>query len=293
MAIINFGSLNIDDVYAVDHIVQPGETLSATRYQVFPGGKGNNQSIALGRAGAAVRHVGCVGPDGAWLTDLLREAGVNADAVQTGTIPTGRAIIQVDAKGQNSIVLFPGANHHQSRGHFAAVLDSCQAGDTVLVQNETSEVPFVMTEAHRRGLRVVFNPAPMAPEVLAYPLDAVSLLVVNETEAAALCGQNGDAEKLSAALRSRWPTLDVILTLGGDGVLYRGKEGRIAVPGQRVDVVDTTAAGDTFIGYFLAAQQKGFDIRTALETANRAAAVTVTRPGAASSIPTWNEVISS
>jgi len=292
VAIVNFGSLNIDDVYAVDHIVRPGETLAARGYRIFPGGKGNNQSVALGRAGASVRHVGKVGRDGQWLLGLLQEAGVDTAGVVVEEGPTGRAIIQVDLQGQNSIVLFPGANRNLTDDEIRRALETCTPADTILTQNETSGVPFLLTEARRRGIPVAFNPAPMGPEVRGYPLEAVGLLAVNQTEAEALVGQPGTAAELLEALASRYPSAAVVLTLGGDGVIYQSAEGRVQVAGRRVKVVDTTAAGDTFLGYFLAARQRGWGVRRALETANQAAAITVTRPGAASSIPLWNEVVS-
>ncbi len=291
MSIINFGSLNIDDVYTVDHILRPGETLAASSYQIFPGGKGNNQSIALGRAGALVAHVGKVGADGLWLLDLLEKAGVDTSRVRKSDGPTGRAIIQVDSTGQNSILLFAGANKTLTHDELRAALDTCRPGDWILTQNEISGVSYLLAEAKARGLPVAFNPAPMGPEVLDYPLDAVTLLVVNETEAEALAGCSGSPERLLDALAIRYPDMQIVLTLGGDGVVFHSaSEGRLRVKGQSVKVVDTTAAGDTFLGYFLAARQRGFDIRKALETANQAAAITVTRPGAASSIPLWDEV---
>jgi len=292
MPIVNFGSLNIDDVYTVDHIVRPGETLAAQAYTLFPGGKGNNQSIALGRAGAQAAHVGKVGADGLGLLTLLDQAGVDTSRILRSEGPTGRAIIQVDAQGQNSIVLFPGANKQLTESDLRTALDACRPEDIVLTQNEISGVSFLLAEAARRGLKTAFNPAPMGPEVLGYPLDDLGLLVVNETEAEALAGRPGTPDQLLDALAGRYPRTEVILTLGGDGVVYRSSaEGTIRVPGQRVKVVDTTAAGDTFLGFYLAARQKGLTVRQALEAGNRAAALAVTRPGAASSIPFWNELV--
>jgi len=292
VSIVNFGSLNIDDVYSVDHIVRPGETLSAQGYQIFPGGKGNNQSIALGRAGARVRHVGKVGADGQWLLPLLQSAGVDTSGVTTDTGPTGRAIIQVDSHGQNSIVLFPGANRTLSEADIRRALEACTPDDIILTQNETSGVGFLLAEAQARGLFVALNPAPMGPEVLSYPLEGLGLLIVNETEAEALVGP-GTPDQILAAMARRFPSTQVVLTLGAAGVIFQSAaEGRFEVAGRRVSVVDTTAAGDTFLGFFLAARQRGLAVREALETANAAAAITVTRPGAASSIPHWDEVLS-
>jgi len=289
--IVNFGSLNLDDVYRVDRIVRPGETLSARSYQLFPGGKGLNQSLALGRAGALVRHVGRVGTDGRPLADLLAAAGVEVSGILVGREPTGRALIQVDDGGQNAIVLFPGANRTLSEAEIADALELCLPGDLVLTQNETSGTGFLLAEAARRGLKTVFNPAPMGPEVRDYPLETVGLLVMNETEAEALAGAGGPPEEVLGRLADRFPAGELVLTVGAEGAWYRSAdEGLLRVPGRRVRAVDTTAAGDTFLGYFLAARQAGLRVREALETANRAAALAVTRPGAASSIPWGGEV---
>lgn len=293
MSIVNFGSLNIDDVYRVHHIVRPGETISARSYQIFPGGKGCNQSVALGRAGVTARHVGKVGHDGKFLVDLLAKSGVDTTDIRVSEGPTGRAIIQVDDTGQNSIVLFPGANQEWTEAEVLAALDHCAEGDWILAQNEVSCMPFLLEQASQRRIPVALNPAPMGPEVLDYPLDAVRWLIVNETEAEALAGASGSPLFLAERLQKRVPASEVILTLGGDGVLCVGPEhSELRIPAIQVPVTDTTAAGDTFLGFALAELHQGTPLADALEWANRAAALTVTRSGAASSIPTKAEVIS-
>jgi len=293
MPIFNFGSLNVDDVYQVDHIVRPGETLAASSYRTFPGGKGNNQSVALARAGASVVHVGAVGPDGRWLVDLLTDAGIDTRFVQVSEQPTGRAQIQLDRHGQNSIVLFGGANQTLGPQSIRDALRHCAAGDWVLTQNETSGVADLLEQARRLGIPVAFNPAPLGPEVLTYPLEAVRLLILNETEAEALAGCPGSPDEWLSTLTSRYPDAAVLMTLGAEGAVYQSAtEGRIRVSGQRVKVVDTTAAGDTFVGYFLAARLAGRPVAEALDLANRAAAIAVTRPGALPSIPYGKEVVS-
>lgn len=292
MPIVNFGSLNIDDVYSVARIARPGETVAASAYTLFPGGKGMNQSVALGRAGAPAAHVGKVGTDGLWLLDLLQKAGVDTRGVLKSAGPTGRAIIQVDARGENAIVLFPGANRELTEDEIAAALGTCGPGDWVLTQNETSGVPFLLARAASRGLKTIFNPAPFGPEVLDYPLEGVSLLVVNQSEAEALAGRRGPPERLAGALVRRYSGTEVVLTLAADGVLFHSASETFRIPGLAVEAVDTTGAGDTFLGFYLAARQRGWENRRALEAANRAAALSVTRPGAASSIPSWDEVVS-
>ena len=289
--ILNYGSLNIDHVYRVPHFVQPGETLASTEYRRFAGGKGFNQSIALGRAGAAAAHAGCIGQDGLWLRDLLVEAGVDAAHLRVGDTPTGHAIINVATDGQNSIVLFGGANRTVTADEAGRVIGRFAPGDHLLLQNEISAVPEIMRLAHARGLRIVFNPSPMDERVADYPLDAVSCLIFNEIEGAQLSGAT-EPVRILETLRGRFPRATLVLTLGADGVLAaeEGSGPTVRVPAPRVTAVDTTAAGDTFTGYFLAERVRGASLPEALRTACAAAAICVTRPGAAASIPHRAEV---
>jgi ribokinase len=289
MTILNFGSVNIDHVYRVAHLVRPGETIASSDYRQFSGGKGFNQSVALARAGASVCHAGRIGGDGVWLREQLLADGADVQFLQIIDGPSGHAIIQVDAGGENSIILFGGANRTFTPEDARRILDNFGAGDWLLLQNEISAMPEILRLAGERGLRVVFNPAPMGAAVLDYPLDGVSIFVLNEVEGEAFTGAN-EAEAILAGMRSRFPDATVVLTLGAKGVIYDDGSQRIAVPARKVEVVDTTAAGDTFIGYFLAGLSAGDDPQIALETATRAAAICVTRPGAAPSIPRRGEV---
>ena len=283
MAILNFGSLNVDYVYRVGHIVRPGETLPSGAFDVFAGGKGANQSVALAKAGATVRHAGKVGQDGTWLIDKLAGLGVDASLIRVGEGRTGHAIIQVDDSGQNAIVLHAGTNHAIERGEIDHALAEAAAGDVLLLQNEINDVAYPIEQGHRRGLSVCFNPAPFDQQVAGYPLELVDTFVVNETEAAGLSGE-AEADSL-AALTQRFNQARIILTLGERGVAYRCGGEAVEVPAERVEAVDTTAAGDTFIGYYLAGCAEGRGVREALELATRAAALCVTRPGAMDSIP--------
>ena len=289
MQILNFGSLNIDHVYRVEHFVRPGETLSSTDYRVFMGGKGSNQSLALALAGAPVVHAGKLGSDGGWLKERLAGYGVDTALVEVGTGASGHAIIQVSASGENAIILHGGANREITAADAARVLASFGPGDWLLLQNEISAIPEIMRQAHNRGLTIAFNPAPMHTDVLAYPLELVRLFVVNEIEAAELSGER-EPDRILGAMRQRYPGAATVLTLGSDGAAYAGPAGTFRVPAPKVTAVDTTAAGDTSIGYFLAELLRGADPRRALEVACRAAALCVTRPGAADSIPRRAEV---
>jgi len=289
MRILNIGSMNVDHVYAVEHFVRPGETLASSRYQVFAGGKGFNQSIALGRAGAAVRHAGIVGKDGAWLVDRLSREGVDIEFVEVTDGPTGHAIIQVAPSGENAIVLFAGANHQVTQEAIDRAASSCSAGDYLLLQNETSAVANAIQIGKRRGLKVVLNPAPMTAAVRDYPLDAVDLFILNETEAQGLTGESS-ADAIRAAMRTRFPRAATVLTLGRQGAMYFDADRQLHQPAAAVQAVDTTAAGDTFIGYFLAELTQSNDPAKALALGCRAAAICVTRPGASDSIPLRKEV---
>jgi ribokinase len=285
--ILVFGSINIDHVYRVDHLVRPGETISSERYQCFAGGKGSNQSIALARAGAEVYHAGRIGADGLWLKEMLDDNGVDTSYVEVADGPSGHAIIQVDDEGENSIILYGGANRSISWKDVRKVLTDFGHGDYLLLQNEISAVPEIISGGAEKGLKIVFNPAPMHSGVLDYPLPKVDCFVFNEVEGRELTGKTGQDDILGAMM-DRFPGVCVVLTLKDKGVIYADTERKLTVPALTVKAVDTTAAGDTFIGYLLAGMVAGEDIETGLETACRAAAICVTRPGAADSIP-WKE----
>ena len=285
MKILNLGSLNIDLVYQVEHIARPGETIASSSHQVFAGGKGANQSAALARASASVFHAGQVGPEGQWLVDKLAGLGVDVQHIRFSDIPTGHAIIQVDRHGQNSIVLFAGANAQINRGAIDAALAHFGRGDMLLLQNEINDVAYILTAAAERGLTICLNPAPFGPEVCTYPLERVDLLIVNETEAIGLAG----ASTLTA-LAALCPRAQIALTLGAAGVQYRSPTEEFHLPAPHVEAVDTTGAGDTFIGYFLQGLAAGMTARESMARAIRAAAVCVTRPGAMDSIPAANEL---
>ena len=290
MPIVNFGSLNIDYVYRVPQIVRGGQTVTGLSFDTFAGGKGANQSVALARAGAKVFHAGCVGGDGQWLGQKLADDGVDVTHTKVTDAKTGHAVIQVDDAGENAIFLYPGANRQIERGHIDAVLGEFAAGDTLLLQNEINDVGYLIQAGHDRGLNVCLNPAPFDDDVGRYPLECVDLLVVNETEAAGMVGQAPAPADMLRQMAQRWPGATIVLTLGRQGAMYRCGDVELAVDAQKVDAVDTTAAGDTFIGYFLAARARGCEPVDCLTTAGRAAAICVTRPGAMDAIPTHDEV---
>ncbi len=290
MKILNFGSLNIDYVYAVDHFVRPGETLASSSMERHSGGKGLNQSIALANAGLQVFHGGKIGPEGEFLRDGLTKAGVNTDLIIKSDQPTGHAIIQVAPSGENSILLYGGANRSISKHDVDHALSRCTAGDWLLTQNETNNVPYLLERAAARGLKNFINPAPMTLEVSKYPLHLVSMLIVNEIEGAGLSGKTEYPEILKA-LRQQYPHAAVLLTLGAQGILYADQKESFSRAAEKAKVVDTTGAGDTFTGYFLASLAEEWNPRIAADRASRAAAICVSRRGAADSIPKRGEVL--
>lgn len=292
MKVLCFGSLNIDYTYRVSHFVRQGETLAAESLQVFSGGKGLNQAVALARAGAETWMAGAVGEDGRFLLEELAAAGVRTDHVCVlQQERTGNAIIQNDRTGDNCILLYGGANRAVTEAQVDAVLQHFSAGDWLLLQNEINQLPYIMRQAHARGLKIAFNPSPMETHVLEYPLESVDLFLLNRVEAAQLAGTDGaDGQALLAALRGRFSRAAVVLTLGADGAVYTDGAETVQQAAYPVQAVDTTAAGDTFTGFFLAARMRGEGAPRAMELASRAAAIAVTRRGAAPSIPTFAEV---
>lgn len=290
MKIFNFGSLNIDRVYAVDHFVRPGETLTSSAYNEFAGGKGLNQSIALARAGAEVYHVGKIGPDGMFLKQLLLDTGVNVSLLRNSDGPTGHAIIQVNSGGENSILLYGGANREITSSEIQDALDNAGPGDWILLQNETSGVAEIILSAAQRGLNVMFNPAPMTPDVLDMPLDRLQWLIVNEIEGEMISGQKKQQKTIDTIL-AKFPAISLILTLGSKGVHFANATERLFVPAIKVTPVDTTGAGDTFVGYFLSQLVTGASIKECLTLSSKASALCVTRQGAAQSIPTPKELL--
>jgi len=291
MKILNFGSLNIDHVYNVPHFVRPGETLSCELYSRFCGGKGLNQSIALARAGAEVAHAGCIGADGLFLKTILEQNGVDTSLIESVDGPGGHALIQVTPDGSNSIIIYGGANKTITAAYIEQVMGSFASGDYLLVQNEINAVPEIIRQGAEQGMKIVFNPAPMGPEVLDYPLELVDFFIVNEIEGEELTGARESGRILNGMIDT-YPQAVSVLTLGKQGAMLGRGDERITVPAVPVRAVDTTGAGDTFIGFFLAAIILGHDMEHALQTACRAAAVCVTRAGAADSIPAMAEVLS-
>ncbi|MCR4704553.1 MAG: ribokinase [Lachnospiraceae bacterium] len=289
MKVLDFGSLNYDYVYHVDHAVTPGETLDSSSLETFFGGKGLNQAISLARAGAEVFLAGQIGEEGASFIDLCKKSGVRADYVKTIPGKSGHAIIQLDKNAQNCILLYGGANRKQTRDNIDAVLSHFEKGDILLLQNEINELDYIIDKAYERGLQIALNPSPFDDALKACDLKKISIFLLNEIEGGQISGET-QPEKILDVMTAKYPEARIVLTLGSDGVIYRDKNETHKQGIFKVKAVDTTAAGDTFTGYFLASLCRNIPIKEALTLCAKASAITVSRMGATDSIPTLKEV---
>jgi len=283
MAIYNLGSINADHFYRLPHLPKPGETLPAREYSRGLGGKGANQSVAAARAGARVVHIGAVGQDGDWAIARLAEFGVNTDHIARLDMPTGHAIINVDDAGENAIVIYSAANMAQDKGRIRAALMAGGEGDFCILQNETNLVAYAAEIAQNKGMRVVYSAAPFQAEKAREVLPFVDILVLNEVEAAQLADALG-------VTSTHLPVSEVIVTRGARGAAYGAAGTEIEVPAFDVEAVDTTGAGDTWLGFFVAGLDAGMPVKGAMKFAAAGAALQVTRPGTAEAIPDLHEV---
>lgn len=287
--ILNFGSLNYDYVYTVHHIVQGGETIASAGMETYCGGKGLNQSIALARAGARVFHAGLVGEEGNQMIELCKESGVDARYIRKIAGKSGHTIIQVDQNAQNCIILFGGSNRKMTHALIDEVLQDFEAGDYLLLQNEINEIPYMIDQAYQKGMKIVMNPSPYDEHVEECDLSKIEILMINEVEGEQITGKK-DSTDILTELVNRYPDMKILLTLGSKGAIYCIKGQQFIQTAMKVDAVDTTAAGDTFTGYFLDSVLRGLPVEQALRRATAASALAVTRPGAAASIPMNAEV---
>ena len=285
MAFLAMGSLNYDDNYFLDHIVMPGETIASQAMESACGGKGFNQATALAKAGAEVFLAGIAGEaDGERILSEARQNGIKDTFLKKQKGYTGKAIIQIDRNGQNSIVLFGGTNRQWTSEYVDEVLKHFQKDDMLVLQNEINKTSEIIEKAWEKGIKVVLNPSPFEGKILDWPLDKVSLFLLNEVEGAQMTGEK-EPEKILEKLQEKYPKASFVLTYGEKGAWYAGADKKTYCPAKKVTVVDTTAAGDTFTGYFLASCSKGMGVEESLKRATAAAAVAITRKGAAVSIP--------
>lgn len=290
MKVLNFGFLNLDYVYQVESILIPGETQASKDRQIFCGGKGLNQSIALAKAGIPVYHAGLIGEGGEALLEVCKENGVNTEFIRQIPGPCGHTVIQVDKNGQNCILLFGGSNRSMTREFVDEVLDCFEEGDIILLQNEINELDYIIDRAYARHMMIILNPSPFDQALEQCDLTKISLFLMNEIEGFQITGER-EPDKILQKVKELYPNARVVLTLGSDGSMYQDDTGIYRQEIFKVKAVDTTAAGDTFTGYFIASIIEGLSVQEGLELAAKASAIAVSRPGATASIPLRSEVI--
>ena len=290
MRVLNIGSLNIDYVYSVDHIILPGETESTGSRDIFLGGKGMNQSCALAKAGVEVYHGGMIGQDGTMFLDACKEYGVHDEFIRIVDGPSGHTIIQIDKNAQNSILLFGGANQKMTTEFIDEVLSHFGSDDILLLQNEVNLLPYIVDKAFEKGMQIALNPSPFNEKLEAVDMKKISIFLLNEVEGFQLTGHT-ETEAILAELRRLFPHARILLTLGKDGAVYADETQTLFQPIFPVKAVDTTAAGDTFTGYFLAGLTQGLPMAEVLRISAKASSIAVSRPGAVPSIPYQSEVM--
>ncbi len=321
MKALVFGSLNLDIVYAVDHFVQPGETQSALSQRTNPGGKGLNQAIALARAGAPTCFAGCLGVSGDRLKHTLSENGVDVTWLARVDTAQGSAVIQVTPAGENGILLFEGSNGCISFEQVEQTLDAFDSGDWLILQNEINLLPQIVDAAYERGMHIVLNPSPYNEKLSPVDFRKLDWILVNEVEAAQIArseaadpkttqnprtdaanpktaqiapADTADPEAVFHIIHGMYPKASVLITLGREGSMaFQVTESGVEThrqPAVRVQAVDTTAAGDTFTGYFISGLMRNQPLADCMRDAGMASAIAVTRPGAAESIPMRAEV---
>ena len=289
MKVLCFGSANLDHVYKVDHFTVPGETQGCLEYNIKCGGKGVNQAIAMALAGNDTYFAGIIGSDSGLLKDALVDKGVHIDYMKISNKPTGHAIIEVDQSGQNHILLYGGTNKEIDFEYIDEVLSHFSKGDIVVLQNEINNVPYIIERCYEKEMKIFFNAAPYDIAVKNYPIEKVTWLVVNETEGAALSNEE-DYEKIIQTLKQKYPHTHILFTMGKEGSRVLTDKEDIKVEALKVNAVDTTGAGDTYIGYFVRGIVEEMPLLETAQMATKASAIAVTRFGAVDSIPNYEEV---
>jgi ribokinase len=281
----NLGSINVDNFYYLSHLPVAGETLAADRFHQGLGGKGANMSVAAARAAAHVAHIGAVGQDGIWAKDRLLEYAVDTRHIAVVSEPTGHANINVDASGENNIVLYRGANHRVSEQMIGAALSEASPEDFLLMQNEASGQAYAAETARTLGLIVAYAAAPFSAEAVKAVLGKVQLLILNQVEADQL--QEALAQDLNAL-----DVDDIVVTQGAKGCQWVSNRLETVqdFSAYAVEPVDTTGAGDTFTGYLVAGLDRGLPMAEAIDLGMRAGALMVTREGTADVIPDLKEI---
>ena len=304
MKFLVYSSVNIDVIFKVDHIVHPGETQSSFGFSTGAGGKGANQSAALAKAMGTsscpcsnqVFLAGKCADDANFILEKLNSFGVNTSFMQPSSCGTGKAFIQVDKAGQNSIVIYGGGNQCIEKDEIDKVLATFTENDVLFLNCEINNLGYIVDQAFKKGMKIIVNPSPINCAIEEIDFSKVSAMIVNEVEGSLLSGLKSEAwEAILEALSKKWPDCEIVMTVGEQGAYYSFKGQLIKVPAVKTKVVDTTAAGDTFMGYFFSSrfngQFNGLSAEASLKLASQASALTVSRPGAMDSIPFRDEVL--
>lgn len=253
------------------------------------GGKGLNQAIAAARAGAEVHMAGMVGEDGQLFMDICKENGIDVSYLKQVPGKSGHAIIQLDKNGQNSILLYGGSNRKMTKEYVDEVLTGFSKGDLLLLQNEINMLDYIIDKAYEKGMRILLNPSPYDEKLAACDLTKISVFLINEIEGEQITKEK-KPEKMLDVLEEKYPGAGIMLTLGSKGSVYANKGKRYRQDIFKVKAVDTTAAGDTFTGYFAASVLKGMPMEEILRKCAKASAIAVSKKGASDSIPKEEEV---
>ena len=283
MTIYNLGSINIDHIYKLLHFPLGGETVSSFDYDVGLGGKGVNQSIAAINAGGTVVHIGSIGVNSEWILKMLQDLNLNTDHIVVSDKTTGHAIIYLNENAENSIVLYAGANHDFNLSNIKRALSQSRPGDWLLLQNETNLSYETVSLARSLGLKIAYSAAPFDCQKIEELLPCCDLLVLNEVEAQQCKSNITNFETLT-------DHMVYVVTKGKAGAVCSMSGQLLTFPSFLVDPVDTTGAGDTFLGFLLSELDNGVEIQSAIKLSIAAAAIQITRAGAVKAIPFREEV---
>lgn len=287
MKILNFGSINKDYVYSVNEFVNPGETIKTNDFKEFLGGKGLNQSVAVSRSGSKIYHAGCINKNDEKIKKQLNEWRVDTSNIYYVDEPTGHAIIQVNTNGENSILIHGGSNLEITSKQIDQTISKFREGDILIIQNEINKISEIIDRAYSQRMKIIFNPAPYSKEVLDYPLKKVNTLIYNEVEGKSLSGKS-TIEEIKGELLEKFPEIKHIITLGDKGSIYFDNKNEIIVDAVKADTIDSTAAGDTYIGYYVSSISNKMIVKDSMIRASKASAITTEKLGGATSIPLFD-----
>lgn len=289
MKICCLGSLNIDMVFNMEKFVKPKETIHSNNLNLFAGGKGLNQAIAIKKTDSDVFMAGTIGKDGDILLKECDKHNLDRNYVRKIEGNSGLAVIQVNKRGENCIILYDGANKKNDKCFIDEVINSLSENDFIVLQNEINDLEYILKKSKERNLTVFLNPSPIEDNIMRLSLELCDYIILNEVEGESLSGKS-DYKEVVSFLSNKYNN-NIILTVGEKGVYFNKDKAIIHKESMKVEVVDTTGAGDTFTGYFIGMLSRGLELEKAIEIGIKAAGISVTREGASESIPSVEEVL--